>query len=98
MQLRRQFANRKSISASEADDVESTRRRQAAVESKYRPTDVNGMYIANALLMYEMQPAISSLPVFVKQRPRTEGRRGTGTTAPWKCALGLVMHLAAEIV
>jgi len=44
MALRRSYANRKSISASEADDVESVRRRHPSIESKCRSSDVSGAY------------------------------------------------------
>jgi len=42
MALRRSYANRKSISASEADDVESVRRRHPSVDSKCRSSDIAG--------------------------------------------------------
>ena len=56
MALRRSYANRKSISASEADDVESVRRRHPSVESKYRSSDVSGAYVAKASLCFLLIP------------------------------------------
>ena len=72
--LRRLYANRKSISASEADDVQSTRRRNASVDVKYRPpSDVNGMYIANVLLMKPLH-----LPFLLCPRLQSPGHASSG--------------------